>query len=74
MPPQPITRSGSGARSDSATTDSGRGHNRAAIHFHGAAGLQHPHIRPQPRRLRQPQSLGLQAGEAFAENPRGGRM
>src|SRR5271165_5077016 len=38
MPPQPITRSGSGARTASETTVNGRGHSRAAIHFHGAGG------------------------------------
>src|SRR5580658_1432688 len=39
MPPHPMTRLGSGARRDAATTDSGRGHNRAAIHFHGGPGV-----------------------------------
>ena len=69
MPPQPITSSGSGARTASGTTASGAGHSEAASHFHGRARCEHPHLRLEAGRLGQAQRLRLQSGEALAQNP-----
>ena len=65
MPPQPITSSGSGARTASGTAASGAGQSDAAIHFHGARGRQHPQFGAQSGRFGQAQRLRLQARQSL---------
>ena len=72
MPPQPMTRPGSGARSESATAASGLGHSRAATHFQGGRGTSVRSSCGTPDGFRQPDRLRMQAGQRFTENPRRG--